>query len=197
MTPPQPDPNHSPRVQQFRRWIGEHCSAGYSGSKLDRESKFVPYTALTEYFDDRRKLRWLIEALFPHSDDPLEADTVVDEGYLRVFATLVTIDRGAYIEEFVRHETLRDDKFPLESRPHDWPRTSERNDFWEDFKAAQWKFFPYTFGRNLSDKRISPKMILPIIESEHLKDGGSSSIYKIKIHAEYDHLEVAHDPCQV
>lgn len=194
---PQPDSN--PRIQNFWGWLDDEqqLAYGYSGLELEKRSQFVPSSVLKAYFESPRKLQRILDALFPNTDDPIEAETILEGDYLTVFVILLSISKGTYIEHFVHHEGLRDDKFPLEARPYEWPKTKSSEDFWEDFKAAQWKFYPYTFARNKTDIRVGSRRILPITERELIKEGGSSKIFKIKIHPDYDRLESAQDTGEV
>jgi len=189
----QPDSN--PRIQNFWGWLydEQQLAYGYSGPELERRSQFVPSSVLKAYFEPPLKLQRILDILFPNTDDPIDAETILEGGYLTVFVILLKISKGTYIEHFVHHESLRDDRFPLEAQPYEWPKTKRSEDFWEDFKEAQWMFYPYTFARNKTDIRVGSRRILPITELERIKDGGSSKIFKIKIHPDYDRLESVQD----
>jgi hypothetical protein len=194
---PEPQPDSNSRIQNFWGWLydEQQIAYGYSGAELESRSQFVPSSVLKSYFEAPQKLQRILDILFPNTDDPIDADTVLEGGYLTGFVILLKISKGTYIEHFVRHESLRDDKFPLETQPYEWPKTSEN--FWEEFKSAQWMFYPYTFARNKTDIRVGSRRILPITDRELIKEGGSSKIFKIKIHPDYDQLEAVQDDGEV
>jgi hypothetical protein len=187
----QRQPDWHPRVQRFLQWIERHVVQGYSGPRLDQAHDFVPLSALEEFFEDTARFTLMLGALFPDSDDVnISTTTILERGYIRVFAILLSIGRGEYIESFVHHKSLTDERLPFESRPPSWPPASQGNDFWKEFEEAQWKYCPHTFTRNDIDIHLDYRTILPIVErTEIVRRGGSSKIFKIKIHPEYDKLE--------
>lgn len=91
---------------------------------------------------------------------------------------------GQLIQRFTEHDVLRDQYLPFTTKPHMFPLDSE---FFEEFQSKQWEFCAATITRKYN-VHLEPKQILPFIECEKRKDGGSSTIYKIRVHEDYDQL---------
>lgn len=124
-----------------------------------RERRYVPGDKLKEYWSPSL----IREALCHlHRQPPVDK---IRTTYLRVFTTLVFICKVEYIHDFTSNG-LGDDYWPL----NDWPlprpsRHSARtfDDFFDDFRAAQWTFFPLEFDEDkLIDLNLATEHILPI-----------------------------------
>ena len=185
---PRPQPDHKGRLQKFHRWLEENAVNGISSNATDSSRQFITSQSLKTYLEGPRELQRILDQLFSEDDEtPVEPDAVLN-GYTRVFAILIDIGKGRFIEEFVKHDSLSDQKLPFEVAPPRFPRDADDSEFFTKFHEHQWKFCPYIFVRNKIDAELNKRYILPIVSMERIAEGGSSTVYKITLHPEYDTL---------
>jgi hypothetical protein len=185
---PRLQPDHKGRLQKFYRWLEENTVDGISSNATDSSRQFITSQSLKTYFEAPRELQRILDQLFSEDDEtPVEPDAVLN-GYTRVFAILIDIGKGHFIEEFVKHDSLSDQKLPFEVAPPRFPREADDSEFFTKFHEHQWKFCPYVFVRNKIDAELNKRYILPIVSIEQIAEGGSSTVYKITLHPEYDTL---------
>ncbi|KAI9793927.1 MAG: hypothetical protein M1816_007179 [Peltula sp. TS41687] len=184
-------PNQKPELQDFHRFIQEKRQRGIVGPKIEPNeinSCFVPEPDLQDYFDDSNRLRRILRAIYPSSGLIPVHGTTIKNHYVKVFAILLCIGKGCYIEHFIRHDSLNDQRLPFDERPHYFPSTGsgDRN-FFSSFYDWQWMFCAPTFsykGQNVWQAR----RILPILSKEEISGGGSAVTYKIDLHPAYNSL---------
>lgn len=125
-------------------------------SGLNGHGKRVPWVPLEKlcvYWDGERVAEVLSHII------PAPPMKAIREQYLRVFTILVLLNKVNFINEFTSHG-LNDEYWPRSGVYSGWPPTF--SEFFEDFQAMQWKFFPLEFNRhNLIDRRIPADRILP------------------------------------
>lgn len=189
MAPLPPATYHDLEIQSFLRFVENGKQKGTRSPPWDSENEecyFLPYPDLRQYFADNERLSTLLKAALK-SQGPLSvAQSDIRAGYSNVFATLISIGRGEYIEIFVRRDGLSDAKLPFYQRPVDFPQTEP--DFFEEFYKRQWTFCapPMTYQRSTE---WDVHRTLPIVGKVALGSGGSSVTYKIDIHPAYDRLD--------
>jgi hypothetical protein len=185
---PRLQPDHKGRLQKFHRWLKENAVNGTSNTATDSPRQFITFQSLKTYLEGPRELQRILDQLFSDDDEPpVEPDTVLN-GYTRVFAILIDIGKGHFIEEFVKHDSLSDQKLPFEVAPPQFPHDANNSEFFTKFHEHQWKFCPYIFVRNKINAELNKRYILPIVSKEWIAEGGSSTVYKIELHPEYDTL---------
>lgn len=189
MAPLPPPTYHDLEIQSFLRFVENNKQKGTRSPPWDSENQdchFLPYPALHQYFTDSERLSSLLRAALPSHGSLPVAQSEIRAAYTNVFATLLSIGRGEYIEHFVRRDGLSDTKLPFYQRPLDFPQTEP--DFFNEFYERQWKFCAplMTYQRTTE---WDPRRTLPIISKVALGSGGSSVTYKIEVHRDYDRLD--------
>jgi hypothetical protein len=113
-------------------------------------------------------------------------ERTVRDRYLAVFSVLLLIDRGPYINNFVQHEELADERLPFLNR-NDWPEVC--NVIFDEFYEAQWKFCAkrLIYDR-LNDTKLPVDMVVPLKRKDKVREGPDSSIFKVELFEEYNHL---------
>lgn len=144
----------------------------------DADQPFVPYSELYDYWDPAS-----ISEVLKHTSNPAFVETI-REKYLRVFSTLVLIDKVDYLTWFTAYN-LKDDAGPwIEPYPR-WPLDAVA--FFKAYESTQWMFFPFEFRPDeLIDRHLHSSCILPIEYQEHIVpsavDVDETRIFKIAIH---------------
>lgn len=146
---------------------------------------FVSQDAINRYFQDHPKQisKAVDAACGPYGT--VNAKWVTENCPIG-FCILLGLGYGSYIKHFVSFAGLHDEKLPFWSQPVDFPHIPGNPDFFEQFREAQWRFFPITFSPTPSVK-FQTELPLPIVERKKLRAHGlTADLYRIKIHHEYD-----------
>ena len=164
------------------RWREECC---------DEHSKdldfFVPESQLREYFS--RNLNEILCAVSEETGTRPVESRLVRNGYLKIFAILLRINRGNFIRYFVKYDTLNDNKLPFERKPHDFPpETVDDPTFWTNFNDCQWMFCAPEI-RYMSGFKWGERRVLPIVFKKPIGSGGSADTFMIRIHPDYNFLD--------
>lgn len=138
---------------------------------------FIPDGAVHEYLKAENRYKSILRELF--GEDLVIGTRVLLERYSKVFAILVKLGKGHFISSFLKHEELGDDRLPFSEKPAAFPDTAE--DFFDAFHSAQFRFCAAVFDNRLQHE-FSNGRILPFLEKREIASGGSSVVYKIKIH---------------
>lgn len=175
-------------VDRFIRFVDSHWINGFNGHW--KPAKYMTRKELLTYWDDHDDPREILH----HFNLEYLTETV-QKSYLQVFSTLVYIDKVPIIELFVR-DNLKDDYWPRETALLDWPDPVRRQ-FWDDFSAQQWIFFPFSLssGTNFG-RRLPMECVLPIAEKNDLairgkpmvksQDPDAAEIFKVRMNEGYD-----------
>ena len=184
MVEQQPD-NH-PHIQDLFSWAekARRLGVGDAGLKIDRP--FIPDQEVEACFEDIRKTRKLLAALYPDGNTQLDPETI-RKMYPKVFLILLLTGNGRFISHFVRHASLSDQYLPFETRPHQFPSTPN-DDFFASFCHRQWEFCAQIFHNGTDQDFDAKDLILPIISIEKLGGGGSATVHKIGMHPAYNKL---------
>ena len=170
---------HDPTIQEFYQW--------YEGAKIKSTDCFLPETAVSEYFKDPSRVKRLLQAVFRRRDDlPVEPQEI-RQSHSKIFFILVLIDRGQFIEHFIRHPALSDQSLPIRATPPSWPISPTDPQFFSLFDQKQWEFCAPIFSDNMN-RDFESQTVLPIVYKEKLAGGGSATTYKITLHSAYDRL---------
>ena len=171
--------------QDFVAWVDENSVLGARGAAAEINYAFLPVTRLQSYFD-RRQLSKLLEVLF--KDDVPPDHRILREKYSKVFCILLYIGKREYIEHFMQHESLNDQRLPFDpQRPTHFPRDPNDQEFFSNFYKTQCMLCVPKFHYNIAEK-FEKDRILPITEKCRIDARGSAKIYRIKIHEAYDGL---------
>lgn len=151
---------------EFHQWLkeGDSCSSGYHGVLDDIRTAYVPYKKLKLYLDESR-VKHVLERLFPEGyDAQLPREALAN--YVRVFSILLDIGKGRFISYLVRHASLSDENLPFDSRPPDFPLSTDLN-MLSNFLDRQWIFCAHFFDFDCN-VILSANCILPITEKERV-----------------------------
>ncbi|KAN0092430.1 hypothetical protein V8E51_018277 [Hyaloscypha variabilis] len=172
-----------PCVHDFSTWYARSKIPGSITADLQNSHGFIPTSLLYAYFENSLRERLLestTETNFPRfSSYELQ---LIHNRYLKVFSILLLLNHGSLIRNFMVDEKLSDSFLPFESRPAQLP-----NDLFDAFYEQQWSFCATVLFDQM-DVEFHPRIILPITEKQKLADGGTSEVYKITLHPEYNGL---------
>lgn len=172
-------------VQHIKEYLNLHKICGKSSRKLDSDAFFIPISSVEAYFkSDKARAQRLLRSLTSNASYPPVYEAVYPS-YIRVLCILVLLGNGRYIRRFTQHAHLSDQHLPFTFEPRMFPKALST--LFKDFQAAQWMFCPVTLTRNGSATFMDEE-IVPFVELEPHKKGGTSTIYKAKIHEDYDRL---------
>lgn len=183
-----PQPDHAAIViQELLEWIPRNSLHSTSGLSSAPDRPFVPLPDLEAYLKTDNRTSKLLHAL--HIDyEHRDTVTFLQRRYIRVFTILILIGKGRYIEHFFQYINLRDSQLPFLEKPTHFPADPDDPTFWSRFHEVQFTFCAHHFCFNENHIKIDELSVLPIICKEVLGEGGTSAIYKIKLHLYYDHL---------
>ncbi|KAK5713542.1 hypothetical protein LTR15_011242 [Elasticomyces elasticus] len=180
-------PNYKLAVQEALQWLKDNgCDSCASDQPSDPRltKRFIPKKALRNHFDYNR-LTTILEALRPDYRRPqcqLIAGSIIREKYQVVFCILLRINRAQYVETFLRND-FSDSFLPVVQRPPEFPDSVS----FEAFRDKQWPFCAYKLFTGMA-KNIPPERIIAIESRTELAKGDGTTIYKIRVHPEYDGL---------
>ena len=177
--------NEQYELQQFFNWLEEVTATGFACPASDQIAHFVPYTAITSYFDDIRRLRRLLNAVYDGVEHNLDVEQIRRD-CPRVLCILILINKGRYISHFSRHESLWDNRLGWSQKPSEFPKTGN-NRFESAFSQAQWKFCAQDIVPAATCE-LTAERIWPIIQKEPIATGSSAEVFKILVHKDYDRL---------
>jgi hypothetical protein len=193
----QPRPDHAaPIMQEFFEWVPNHCINGTNGPSATPNSPFMPFPDLESYLKAENRTSKLLKALFPECE-PRVIPEALERFYIRIFAILILIGKGRFIEHVVQYHNLRDSQLPFLEKPTHFPTDPNDPKFWDLFYEKQFAFCAHIFCHNENDTKLEDRCILPIISKVAFATGGSAAIYKIKLHPHYDQLNPTADVSQV
>ncbi|KAI9709972.1 MAG: hypothetical protein M1820_003050 [Bogoriella megaspora] len=181
----------SQAIQGFHRWYYQNLTSGSRSGATenpDQLSRFIPFEALKDFFDDSQRLRQILnEVFFPGSQTWID-HFAIGEDCLKVLAILLCIHKEKYIGVFVKHPSLHDTRLPLQQRPAEFPYVSTGEpDFFDAFYNKQWVFCTPRLRYQI-DIVWEPERILPFVSKDKINGGGSATTYKIELHPGYNGL---------
>jgi hypothetical protein len=180
------------KIQEAVLWLQKEAPYVKAGER------FIPRSVLSTYFGANRRLEFILAELFD-GDKRYSAPApgaILNNAncHIGVFATLLLIGKGELIKKFLFDEKLSDDHCPLVSRdpPEGFPLDSDGKDIFNEFQQKHWQFFAHKFYLHKHKILIYDHVPLPFVESEKIGRGGSSNIYRVKIHKDHDYLLEQH-----
>jgi hypothetical protein len=184
-------PNWRQPLHEFKKWIWRERVPGSQSDYTVGLDDFVPAGEVEEYLRQPSKLREILSALFKEGGDDIDARRLVTH-YSVVFAILVSIDYGAYIGNFLHHDSLRDTRLPFAERPRRFPDEGVPDGFFKQFQDEQARFCAPKFDEGHHEfEKDEP---LPFLEKKLVGSGGSAKVYRVKLHAKHDLLSRPESP---
>jgi len=167
--------------------IADSTSLAISATPSTNTRPIVSIRALRSYVTPGR-LRKLLLCVSGSTN----YETAVRERYLVVFSILLSIGMGPFINKFIRHDQLVDERLPFLTRDV-WPEAS--SEIFDKFYEAQWKFCAKTLVPDgLNDTKLCDNMVMPFKKIEILNNGSDSIISKVELFDEYNHLVPVRQP---
>lgn len=182
MHPRSPATHPVPMEAHFRDHIDR---SRRNAVTLDNKYRsFVPFSALQAFFTEEATGTLLRDTA--GSSHRIQPRKVVKD-FLRVYSTLISIDKAIYFPHFYgNYDRLADAKLPF-TNEHDWHDCCKP--FFKEFYAAQWQFCARRFEIDwMNGTWLKDEFILPIEKLECLKSGTDSSTYQIQLYPEYNSL---------
>jgi hypothetical protein len=184
----QPQPNQLPAFQHFFRWRETTSRPGIRGRTTESNCTFIPLPQLREYFQDQSRVTKLLHGIFGDDWEDRVDPTLIAEKFPRVFAILLLLSEGSFIQYFTHHEyDLSDDRLPFWPSQPLFPKSPTKPNFLELFREQQWQFCAPTFRYNC-DIKLDKEIILPFTPIEILGSGVSATARKIEIDQSYNKL---------
>jgi len=181
---------HEPELEAFFALLDEASRKGIRGqlNRAKPTENFVPFSDINDYFNTPLQLEKILEAVFRRAPST-KIRIWVPPSYFKVFAILLRLEKGTYINHFISHG-LSDASLPFEKCPPDFPKADPDKQFFPKFLKIQWKFCAPEFVYKQLSSRVFRHhgWILPITQKTHLGGGGSATLSKIELHPSYDHL---------
>lgn len=173
----------------FHSWYRDNLRQGTLGPKAvttGATGLYLPRNCVQTYFSDKARVKNFLKVLFPYRWEILPVEEI-QKTFRTVFAILLRIGKGAFIEHFIKYSNLRDGCLPFENRPANFPMVSTaHSDFFDCFQKEQWAFCALRFSNMKTTTVLGTNMILPILSREKLSGGGNASVDKITIDPVYD-----------
>lgn len=159
--------------RQFSKFADREAKFGSSLLSDDDHSRYVPYSALKEYWTPQRIADVLRERELYFIIDTIQSR------YLRTFSLLVYTNQVANLSEFTKYN-LNDDKFPLKHLPWQWPKNF--GGLFDSIKNDQWMFFPLLLNpQDLDDVDVDNSQLLPVEQYHAICQGAAANVYSISI----------------
>ncbi|OAL51491.1 kinase-like protein [Pyrenochaeta sp. DS3sAY3a] len=152
------------------------CETGSNGTL-----NFVPEPDLVKLITRDTVMRALEDPAFKlkqHQYEPIA--TEVDESARKLFSILVELRLEKFLKSCLE-KNITDATLPILEEPRLESLVPESA---THFEKLQWEYFPLKLREN-THKDLEPKRILPYIANEPLSFGGSSAVFKVKIHSWY------------
>jgi len=164
----------------------KHEGTVQGGVEGSHNADYLPEDALLRYFTEEC-IQHIQNQLYPQrttSDiaqmyDPAQ----IRRKYPRVLATLLYIERGELLNEFLSNSLLDDKHLPF----FDAARFPGSNEDFQNFFDAQWKFFilPLKYQPIVN---YQPSQILPFKSVGRLGGGNGGKAYLIEVHPHHNQL---------
>ncbi|KAJ4089511.1 hypothetical protein NW760_011876 [Fusarium oxysporum] len=146
---------------RFRGEMDRVSIRGVNGN--DEVVPYVPLSALEKYWTDER----VIEVLNSRTINFPEGARFINQGYLRIFSTLVYSGFCDKISWFFYRNTLNVDDYDLPFDDNTFEHTSEWS---SSFLEHQWMFCPVGFTDGYCHRQaLDLRVILPVTYGEYIK----------------------------
>jgi hypothetical protein len=184
-------PDEAQTIQEFVSWANRECRFSRINPDGDEGLAFNPIAPIKAYFEENNheRLNAILAVLFrPH--DPPDLAEIIVQNYTAGFSILLHIGKGRLIKRFAEHTSLDDGHLPFDpsNKPVSFPFSADES-FFKKFCEQQWRFCCPIFNpHRLYNEHFHENRVLPIVDKVQLGRGGSATLYKIRIHHEYNHL---------
>lgn len=168
---------HDEARERFLKFLEASAVEGTRGSET---AMFIPFDKLKEYLQDH--IHELLETSSSRYEPTTHHAANILASYSRVFAILLSINKGAYIYHFDQYDELTDRRLPF----HNNTAFPLQDDFFTEFQHAQPKFCTRALTRFY--RQYNADCILPFSFVGESIRGNSGIIRRIEIHSGYDLL---------
>jgi hypothetical protein len=187
MQPLHVQPRYESDVQQFFLWYRDNSEPGICGYTREPNCTFVPLPKLQELFLDHERTTRLLQCIFGlDRRSPVDAMNLTGR-FERIFAILLLIGRGPYIEHFIQRG-IDDLRLPFDALPNDIPVPARDPDFFPAFYRCQWQFCAHVFEQSYNRSKLRNETVLPITSIRDIRSGPNVDVVSIVIHPAYNKL---------
>lgn len=180
-------PRYETDIQQFFQWYGDNSEPGICGYTREPNCTFVPFPKLQVLFLDHERTTRLLHCIFGSDRrSPIEPKDI-NGGYERIFAILLLIGRGPYIEQFIQ-SGVGDLRLPFDALPNDLPVLAGDPDFFSAFFRCQWQFCAHVFEQSYNRSKLRNEAVLPVTSMRGIRSGPNVDVMMIVIHPAYNRL---------
>jgi hypothetical protein len=185
---------HLPEVQELSDEIDTWYQSPQPGVELlgtGANVSFIPSGDIERYFasNGAQMSSRLIRAVFEGRSRVTAND--LTSGYGKKCCILVRLkgDKIRFLDTFVRHPYLCDDRLPFISKdaPAGFPHDPDDDDFYKQFCEMQWQFCPPLLYRRFGLK-YPFDAVMPFARKDHQGKGSTSNVYSIVVPPLYDKL---------
>jgi hypothetical protein len=178
-------------LDAFFEWETQSWVEVVGDLMTDERANFMPLETLKAYFaaDDCQRMNKILTEVFATKYPPVDADFILRE-HIAVFAILLRIGQGTYIEHFARYEELSDRRLPFDEThpPVGFPTPEDDPTFIQRFCETQRMYCVPIFDAHMLHKHFGNSRLLPITSKEPRGDGDTSDKYVIKIYGPHNKM---------
>ncbi|KAK4231946.1 kinase-like domain-containing protein [Podospora fimiseda] len=168
--------DHDDPLDAFARYLDKNWKTGIIIAQDQEPAGYISYSALQEYWTDRRINKVLHARTRTGLPLPVDVQTIKKD-YLVIFSILVFIStdesfKVSCIANFVRF-TITDGNLPLDrTRASDvFPSGLHGESYWERFNDHQFRFYPVRLGSTVHhDRPLLPGCIFPLERGDKILD---------------------------
>ncbi len=169
-------PRQHADLDDFFEWENQSCVEVVGDVTTSEKSYFMPLETLRAYFavDDCQKMNKILAEVFATRYPPIDAEFILRE-HVAVFAILLGIGQGRFIEDFARYEELSDRRLPFDEThpPVGFPTLDEDPTFIQRFCEKQRMYCVPIFDAHMLHKHFGNGRLLPITSKEPHGDRAS------------------------
>jgi hypothetical protein len=178
-------------LDAFFEWENQSWVEAVEDITGDGMAHFMPLDTLKAYFaaDDCQRLTKILCEVFATKYPPVDAELLLRE-HVAVFAILLRIGRGAYIEHFARYEELSDRRLPFDEThpPVGFPPPDDDPTFLRRFCEKQRMYCVPMFDAHMLHKHFGNQRLLPITCKEPRGGDGISNKYVIQVYGPHNKM---------
>lgn len=184
-------PRQHAALDAFFEWESQSWVEVVGDIATDEKANFMPLETLKAYFaaDDCQKMDKILCEVFATKYPPVDAEFLLRE-HVAVFAILLRIGQGTYIEHFARYEELSDRRLPFDEThpPVGFPTLDDDPTFLQRFCEKQRMYCVPIFDAHMLHKHFGTQRLLPIISKVPRGDEGMSDKYVIKVYGPHNKM---------
>jgi hypothetical protein len=184
-------PRQHAALDAFFEWESQSWVEVVGDMTGDEVAYFMPLDTLRAYFaaDDCKKMNKILCEVFATKYPPVDADFLLRE-HVAIFAILLRIGQGTYIEHFARYEELSDRRLPFDEThpPVGFPTLENDPTFIQRFCEKQKMYCVPIFDAHMLHKHFGNQRLLPITAKKSCGGDGLSDKFVITVYGPHNKM---------